>query len=155
MRAIVASSGASTMLMKSKWPSVAHCALTVAPSCSTSRLTSRMRAGLFFTVWMPSGVSVESMMYVGMSEPSHLRRPVAVALVALLAGAAPAAAAPRLRNTLKPCYVSVDRFTREPVAIDADGFTPGAKVQVSVDGVPEATPTADPNGVITGQVSAP
>src|SRR4051794_34790756 len=64
-RAIVLSSGASTTLMKSKWPSVAHCALTLAPSCSTSLLTSRMRAGLFLTVWTPSGVSVESMMYVG------------------------------------------------------------------------------------------
>ena len=46
--------------MKSKWPSVAHWALTVAPSCSTSLLTSRMRAGLFLTVWTPSGVSVEA-----------------------------------------------------------------------------------------------
>jgi hypothetical protein len=50
------------MLTKSKWPSVAHCAFTVAPSCSTSEFTSRMRAGLFFTVWTPSGVSVDSMM---------------------------------------------------------------------------------------------
>src|SRR5919107_4916734 len=64
-RAIVLSSGASTTLKKSNWPSVAHCALTVAPSCSTSLLTSRMRAGLFLMVWTPSGVSVESMMYVG------------------------------------------------------------------------------------------
>src|SRR5919204_627139 len=66
-RAIVCSSGASTMLTKSKWPSVAHWAFTVAPSCSISRLTSRMRAGLFLTVWTPSGVSVESMMKVGMA----------------------------------------------------------------------------------------
>ena len=61
-RAIVFSSGASTTLTKSKRPSVAHCALTVAPSCSISLLTSRMRCGLFLTVWTPSGVSVESMM---------------------------------------------------------------------------------------------
>src|SRR5688572_5698028 len=53
------------MFTKSKCPSVAHWAFTVAPSCSTSLLTSRMRAGLFLTVWTPSGVSVESMMYVG------------------------------------------------------------------------------------------
>src|SRR4051812_20361112 len=65
-RAIVASSGASTMFTKSKWPSVAHWALTLAPSCSISLLTSRMRAGLFLTVWTPSGVSVDSMMKVGM-----------------------------------------------------------------------------------------
>src|ERR1700733_11212182 len=46
-------------------PSVAHWAMTLAPSCSTSRLTSRIRAGLFLIVCTPSGVSVVSMMYVG------------------------------------------------------------------------------------------
>jgi hypothetical protein len=61
-RAIVRSSGASTTLTKSKCPSVAHWALTVAPSCSISRLTSRIRFGLFLIVCTPSGVSVESMM---------------------------------------------------------------------------------------------
>src|SRR5919197_1067701 len=76
---MVFSSGASTMLTKSKWPSVAHCALTVAPSCSSSRLTSRMRCGLFFTVCTPSGVRVESMMYVGMGASVVDR--VAIALV--------------------------------------------------------------------------
>src|SRR4051794_460005 len=53
-------------LMKSKRPRVDHCSLTVAPSCSISLLTSRMRDGLFLTVWTPSGVRVVSMMYVGM-----------------------------------------------------------------------------------------
>src|SRR3954454_7523277 len=53
-------------LMKSKRPSVDHCSFTVAPSCSISLLTSRMRDGLFLTVWTPSGVRVVSMMYVGM-----------------------------------------------------------------------------------------
>src|SRR3954470_16813567 len=52
--------------MKSNWPSVAHWALTLAPSCSTSRLTSRIRCGLFLTVWTPSGVSVVRRMKVGM-----------------------------------------------------------------------------------------
>ena len=61
-RAIVDSSGASTTFTKSKRPSVAHCALTLAPSCSSSRLTSRMRCGLFLIVATPSGVSFESMM---------------------------------------------------------------------------------------------
>jgi hypothetical protein len=84
-----------------------------------------------------------------------LNRWLALALVASAVMAAPAAAAPRLRNTLKPCYVSVDRFVREPVAVDADGFTPGAKVRVTVDGVLAAAPTADSNGEISGQVSAP
>ena len=61
-RDIVFSSGASTTFTKSNWPSVAHCALTVAPSCSTSRLTSLIRDGLFLIVCTPSGVRRESMM---------------------------------------------------------------------------------------------
>src|SRR4051794_14363954 len=64
------------MFTKSKWPSVAHCAFTLAPSCSTSRLTSRIRDGLFLTVWMPSGVSVESMMYVGTASSSWVAPPL-------------------------------------------------------------------------------
>src|SRR3954452_24661839 len=72
-RAIVCSSGASTMLTKSKWPSVAHWALTVAPSCSISLLTSRMRAGLLRTVCTPSGVRVESMIQVGTGPPRWVR----------------------------------------------------------------------------------
>src|SRR3954453_22618713 len=62
------SSGTSTTLTKSYWPMVAHCALTLAPSCSTSLLTSLMRLGLFLTVWTPSAESRASMMYVGMGE---------------------------------------------------------------------------------------
>src|SRR4051812_11057016 len=103
------------MFTKSKWPSVAHCALTVAPSCSTSLLTSRMRAGLFLTVWTPSGVRVESMMYVGMLRlspilpavcgvPARVRLTAAPALL-LSALAAPASAAPAM-VPLKPCYVA-------------------------------------------------
>jgi uncharacterized protein with GYD domain len=42
-RAIVFSSGASTTFTKSYWPSTAHWAVTVTPSCSISLLTSRMR----------------------------------------------------------------------------------------------------------------
>src|SRR3954454_19174069 len=85
-RAIVASSGASMTLMKSKRPSVDHCCLTEAPSCSISLLTSRMRDGLFLTVWTPSGVRVVSMMYVGMGgrliEHRHeLRQAAAPALL--------------------------------------------------------------------------
>src|SRR3954471_23286887 len=77
---MVASSGASITLMKSKRPSVDHCSLTVAPSCSISLLTSRMRDGLFLTVWTPSGVRVVSMMYVGMRRILALsaRRRVAI-----------------------------------------------------------------------------
>src|ERR1700679_660671 len=62
---MVPSSGASTTEMKSTWPSVAHCALTLAPSCSTSLFTSMIRCGLFLTVCTPSGVRVVSIRYVG------------------------------------------------------------------------------------------
>ena len=44
------SSGASTTLTKSNRPSVDHWALTLAPNCSSSLLTSRMRCGLFLIV---------------------------------------------------------------------------------------------------------
>src|SRR3954447_1419755 len=53
------------MFTKSNRPSVAHCALTSAPSDSISLFTSRMRFGLFFTVCTPSGDSVVSITYVG------------------------------------------------------------------------------------------
>src|SRR5947209_19184983 len=76
-RAITFSSGASITLTKSNWPSVAHWALTVAPSCSISRLTSRIRLGLFLIVCTPSGVSVVSMMYVG-TTASLVRRDAAL-----------------------------------------------------------------------------
>src|SRR3954453_12612845 len=66
---MVVSSGASTMFTKSKRPSVAHCALTVAPSCSISLFTSRIRDGLFLIVWTPSGVRVLSRMKVGIGAP--------------------------------------------------------------------------------------
>jgi hypothetical protein len=47
---MVFSSGASTTFTKSNRPSTAHWAFTVAPSCSISLFTSRIRWGLFFSV---------------------------------------------------------------------------------------------------------
>src|SRR5258708_39761653 len=107
--------------MKSTWPSVAHCSLTGAPSCSTSLLTSRIRCGLFLTVWTPSGVRVESMMYVGMrsfypirvfrgarpldllaSGPSMRRLATALPLALLLV---PAAAHGAAVQTDRTCYL--------------------------------------------------
>src|SRR5215210_5021067 len=122
---MVFSSGASTMLTKSKWPRVAHCALTVAPSCSTSRLTSRMRCGLFLMVWTPSGVSVESMMYVGMLGVYR----TAPLLVAGIAGASPV-----LERPLARCYVSADATHREPILVRAAGFSGGSLVDAEIDG---------------------
>src|SRR5215212_4501998 len=64
-RAIVFSSGASTMFTKSYRPRTAHCAVTVAPSCSISLFTSRIRCGLLLRVCTPSGVRVLSITNVG------------------------------------------------------------------------------------------
>src|SRR3954463_12517648 len=74
-------------LMKSKRPSVDHCCLTDAPSCSISLLTSRMRDGLFLTVWTPSGVRVVSMMYVGMGGTLEEQRGETARRVELATGA--------------------------------------------------------------------
>src|SRR5205823_3440095 len=72
-----------------------------------------------------------------------------------MVAAAPAEAAPFLRNQLKPCYVSAQPDDREPVAIEAGGFTPGATVAVSVDGVTQSSAVADANGDLQGRVQAP
>jgi hypothetical protein len=72
-----------------------------------------------------------------------------------IVAAAPAQAAPFLRNQLKPCYVSAQHNDREPVAINAGGFTPGATVAVSIDGVTQSSAIADANGDLHGQVQAP
>src|SRR3712207_8607835 len=61
-----------TTLFRS-WPSVAHCALTDAPSCSISLLTSWIRDGLFLTVCTPSGVRVLSITNIGMAVLSRRR----------------------------------------------------------------------------------
>src|SRR4051795_2496053 len=178
MRAIVFSSGASTMLMKSKCPSVAHCALTVAPSCSTSLLTSRMRAGLFLTVWTPSGVSVESMMYVGtaflpgwlvdlgavLSDPLGLMRcsgslmmrvsPTILAAAAVLL--LPQAAQAAVLQPIAACYRSVDEQTRETVPVRASGFTPGEHVNVYVDDrLVQENVVVLTDGQVSGGVPAP
>src|SRR3712207_1216512 len=105
-----------------------------------------MRAGLLLTVWTPSGVSVESMMYVGtaflpgwlvdlravLSDPLGLMRCwlilMRVLSTILAAGAvllAPQAAAAATIQPLGACYRSVDSETRETVPVNASGFTPG------------------------------
>src|SRR5688572_23625990 len=143
------------MFTKSKCPSVAHWAFTVAPSCSISLLTSRMRCGLFLTVWTPSGVSVESMMKVGMERlyrtatlHAMLRSPTR-ALAALAAVAAlPAAAQAATLQPIKPCYVSVTKEETEKVVVAGSGFTPHARVDISIDGNVRAAPIAGADGTL-------
>src|SRR3954452_23545836 len=149
-RAIVFSSGASTTLMKSNWPSVAHCALTVAPSCSISWLTSLMRCGLFLTVCTPSGDRVDSMMYVGMAAFRRVLRVlphlVAVAFAALTACASASAAT---IQTNLPCYLE-DR----QVQIAGSGFTPGAAYSVLRDGQQIGNGTVGSDGTMTGSFTS-
>src|SRR5918999_663636 len=172
------------MFTKSKCPSVAHWALTVAPSCSTSRLTSRIRAGLFLTVCTPSGVRVESMMYVGMrappmevlerdavlSDPFLLMRccciPVdtfsrmfgrTLAATALVLGVQAAPAAAAAIAPLKSCYVSAgeQEQRRETIAVRGTGFTANSTVDIAVDGVVQVSGNADALGEFDADAKAP
>src|SRR3954451_14744439 len=145
-RAIVPSSGASTMLMKSNWPSVAHCALTLAPSCSTSWLTSRMRCGLFLTVCTPSGVKEDNMMYVGMTAFPRVLRVLANLLVgwALLLAVPCLAHAATIQTDL-PCYLE-----QRQVQVTGTGFQPGASYTVLRDGQAIGSGTVTGDGAVAG-----
>lgn len=77
-----------------------------------------------------------------------------VALGALVAAPA-AAATPFVREPLKPCYVSAQPADREPVTVDAAGFTPFARVAVALDGAPQATWLASAAGTLRRELPAP
>ncbi len=91
----------------------------------------------------------------------HLRLTLAAALVAVLAAAAPASAAPPTLGELKRCYVALRPDALEPVDVHAGGFTPMAVVDFSImlNGVPQPPPPsaqADPAGDLPpGSVPAP
>ncbi len=88
--------------------------------------------------------------------PAPLARRAAVAgLLAALALPAGAQAA-KLDQPLKPCYVSAGN-QREPIRVLASGFTPGAIVDVVVDGVPFTNEEVRANGlgIVDGEVLAP
>jgi hypothetical protein len=75
----------------------------------------------------------------------------------LLAGlAAPQAAQAAVLAPLAPCYRSVTEASRENVAVQASGFTPGAAVDVFLDGVQvQSGVLALPDGTVSGSVDAP
>jgi hypothetical protein len=76
--------------------------------------------------------------------------------LALLAGlAAPQAAQAAVLAPLAPCYRSVNEASRENVAVRASGFTPGANVDVSIDGVHVQRVEVLPDGTVSGSVNAP
>lgn len=89
----------------------------------------------------------------------YTRKAVKLACGTCLAlAAAPAAAHAVAIEPLKKCYVSVDSTVREPMQIAASGFTPGAKVDVAVNGNPDlgaAGVVTDAGGRIAGAVKAP
>jgi len=88
----------------------------------------------------------------------RLSRPLILPALAIALAAAPAAAAAHAAtlDPLRPCYRSVDESTRETVQVRAGGFTPGAPVNVSIDGVVvQSDVTALPDGTVAGTVNAP
>jgi hypothetical protein len=83
-----------------------------------------------------------------------LRRLIPVATLAALA--LPASAHAAALGPLKPCYVSVAQDTREPVPVEASGFTPNSTVDVAIDGsvVRSGVPVLV-DGTVEGSVAGP
>jgi hypothetical protein len=75
-----------------------------------------------------------------------------LAAFATLALAVPAAAGAATLDPLKACYVSVTPTSREAVDVGGSGFTPGAIVDVAVDGAVVRTVQADAVGNLPPQV---
>jgi hypothetical protein len=83
-----------------------------------------------------------------------VRRIILIAIAAALA--APQAAQAATIQPLKPCYRSVDETTRENVHVEAEGFTPGAAIDLFIDGAAVDMPVfALANGRVSGDVTAP
>ncbi len=85
----------------------------------------------------------------------RLRRPLISGLVAAGALLAPQAAQAATLGALKPCYRSVDAVERETVHVEGRGFTPGADVDVFIDGELAWTVRALQGGEVIGDVDAP
>src|SRR4051794_6928995 len=83
--------------------------------------------------------------------PSRRAARLLVALAAFVL-ALPAAARAATLDPLKPCYVSVTPMTREGIHAGGSGFTPGAIVDLAVDGAVVRTVQADSAGNLPAQV---
>ena len=84
-------------------------------------------------------------------------KPALLAVPALLLAAAPAAAVPAL-TPLKPCYVSAyseEQWSSEPISLTGSGFTPGASVDLSLDGNAAGRTTATSDGSLVAAMNAP
>jgi hypothetical protein len=85
----------------------------------------------------------------------RLARPLVLSAAAMALAATPAAYAATL-EPLQPCYRSVDATTRENVHVEARDFTPGAAVNVAIDGVTvQRDVIALPDGSVSGDLNAP
>src|SRR5207244_2239427 len=99
-------------------------------SRSSSRLTSRMRLGLFLTVATPSEVSVASMMYVGMR-----------AFYPIMGGSC---------SSASPDVDATGDARTESIPLAGHGFAPGSLVTITVDDV-----TAETNVPVDGAGALP
>ena len=84
-------------------------------------------------------------------------KPALPALCALSLLPAQAVAAPALAP-LKPCYVSAegeDQWSTEPISLTGSGFTPGASVDLQVDGNAAGRTTATGDGGLVHALNAP
>ena len=84
-------------------------------------------------------------------------KPALLALAVLLAAAAPAAAEPSL-TPLKPCYVSAiseEQESSEAISLTGTGFTPGASVDIALDGNAAGRTTASSDGALVYGLNAP
>src|SRR5687768_8107412 len=84
-------------------------------------------------------------------------KPALPALAALLATAAPAAAEPTLAP-LKPCYVSAvseEQESSEAISLTGSGSSPGATVEITVDGNAAGRTTAGSDGSLVYGLSSP
>lgn len=84
-------------------------------------------------------------------------KPALLTLSILLALPAPALAEPVL-TPLKPCYVSAfsqEQWSSEPISLTGTGFTPGAAVDLLLDGNAAGRTTAGSDGSIVGALNAP
>jgi hypothetical protein len=84
-------------------------------------------------------------------------KPALLAVAALSVAAAPAAADPTLAP-LKPCYVSAiseEQESSEAISLLGGGFSPGATVDISIDGNAAGRTTAGSDGSLVYGLNAP
>src|SRR5207249_4882881 len=108
-----------------------------------------MRCGLFLTVFTPSGDSVDSMMYAGMSAFRRVPRVLPHLVVGWVALTVPTGAAAATVQTNLACYLE-DR----QVQLAGTGYTPGAAYTVLRDGQAIGSGMVAADGSVTGSFTS-